>query len=96
MFFIGTHLKCRLFSEYLGIETMLAIVCNTYEGVKALEVYDKEGLIRKNSGLHGLGASIGRTLEGRFIVICLDNLRHESYEMSFPWQSPLVLITRLY
>ncbi|XP_060675501.1 protein DEFECTIVE IN MERISTEM SILENCING 3 isoform X2 [Ziziphus jujuba] len=65
----------RLFSEYLGAETMLAIVCKTYEGVKALEVYDREGFINKNSGLHGLGASIGKTLEGRFIVICLDNLR---------------------
>lgn len=57
---------------------MLAIVCKTYEGVKALEIYDKEGCINKGSGLHGLGASIGRALEGRFIVVCLENLRHES------------------
>lgn len=71
-------MKCRLFSEYLGLETMLAIVCKTYEGVKALEAYDNEGCINKTSGLHGLGASIGRTLEGRFIVICLESLRHES------------------
>ncbi|KAG5148262.1 hypothetical protein JHK82_015143 [Glycine max] len=28
----------RLFSEYLGVETMLAIVCRTYEEVKALEM----------------------------------------------------------
>ncbi|TKY74088.1 DEFECTIVE IN MERISTEM SILENCING 3 [Spatholobus suberectus] len=49
----------RLFSEYLGVETMLAIVCRTYEGVKALEMYDKESCINKSSGLHGLGASIG-------------------------------------
>ncbi|KAB1228319.1 hypothetical protein CJ030_MR6G010343 [Morella rubra] len=52
----------RLFAEYLGVETMLAIVCKTYEGVKALETYDKEGCVKKSSGLHGLGASIGRTL----------------------------------
>ncbi|KAF5442729.1 hypothetical protein F2P56_035355 [Juglans regia] len=64
----------RLFAEYLGVETMLAIVCKTYEGVKALETYDKEGCINTSSGLHGLGASIGRTLDGRFLVICLDNL----------------------
>lgn len=60
------------------MENMLAIVCKTYEGVKALEIYDKEGCINKGSGLHGLGASIGRALEGRFIVVCLENLRHES------------------
>ncbi|KAB1201815.1 hypothetical protein CJ030_MR8G020062 [Morella rubra] len=53
----------RLFAEYLGVETMLAIVCKTYEGVKALETYYKEGCIKKSSGLHGLGASIGRTLD---------------------------------
>lgn len=65
----------RLFSEYLGIENILAIVCKTYEGVKALEIYDKEGCINKSTGLHGLGASIGRALEGRFTVLCLENLR---------------------
>ncbi|XP_027338793.1 protein DEFECTIVE IN MERISTEM SILENCING 3-like [Abrus precatorius] len=65
----------RLFSEYLGVETMLAIVCRTYEGVKALEMYDKEGCINKSCGLHGLGASIGRALDDRFLVICLESLR---------------------
>ncbi|XP_008783196.2 protein DEFECTIVE IN MERISTEM SILENCING 3 isoform X1 [Phoenix dactylifera] len=65
----------RLFSEYLGLETMLAIVCKTYEGIKALEKYDKEGMIDQNAGLHGLGPSIGRLLNGRFLVFCLENLR---------------------
>ncbi|KGN49862.1 protein DEFECTIVE IN MERISTEM SILENCING 3 [Cucumis sativus] len=65
----------RLLSEYLGMETMLAIVCRTYEGVKVLETYDKEGFINKSLGLHGLGASIGRNLDGRFLVICLEHLR---------------------
>nr|GMC96422.1 protein DEFECTIVE IN MERISTEM SILENCING 3-like isoform X1 [Ipomoea batatas] len=54
---------------------MLAVVCKTYDGVLALETYDKEGLINKSSGLHGLGASIGQPLDGRFLVICLENLR---------------------
>ena len=60
------------------MEYMFAIVCKTFEGVRALEVYDKEGCINKSTGLHGLGASIGRALEGRFHVFCLENLRHES------------------
>ncbi|KAJ0039188.1 hypothetical protein Pint_22609 [Pistacia integerrima] len=47
------------------MDTMFAIVCKTYEGVKALETYDKEGCIIKSSGLHGLGASIGRTIHDR-------------------------------
>ncbi|XP_065878553.1 protein DEFECTIVE IN MERISTEM SILENCING 3-like isoform X2 [Euphorbia lathyris] len=65
----------RLFSEYLGVETMLGIVCKTYEGVKALETYDKEGHINSDSGIRGFGTSIGRSLDRRFLVICLENLR---------------------
>ena len=57
------------------MQTMLAVVCRTYDGVKALETYDKEGSINKNAGIHGLGASIGRHLDGRFRVICLETLR---------------------
>ena len=60
------------------METMLAIVCKTYEGVKALETYDKDGQINKGSGFHALGDSIGKELDGRYLVICLENLRHES------------------
>ncbi|GMP24877.1 hypothetical protein CsSME_00001995 [Camellia sinensis var. sinensis] len=60
---------------YLGIETMLAVVCKTYDGVKALETYENDGSVSKSSGLHGLGTSIGRHLDGRFQVICLENLR---------------------
>lgn len=71
-------MECRLFSEYLGLDTILAVVCKTYDGVKALETYDKEGCILKSSGLHGLAASIGKNMDGRFNVICLENLRHES------------------
>ncbi|CAA3010564.1 Hypothetical predicted protein [Olea europaea subsp. europaea] len=65
----------RLLSHYLGLETMLAVVCNTYEGVKALEAYDREGLINKSCGLHAVGASIGRPLDDPFLVICLEHLR---------------------
>ena len=66
--------KCWIESE--EVETMLAIVCRTYEEVKALEMYDKEGCINKSFDLRRLGASIGRALDGRFLVICLEYLRH--------------------
>ncbi|KAK4489727.1 hypothetical protein RD792_000362 [Penstemon davidsonii] len=32
----------RLLSKFLGIETMLALVCKTYEGFKALEAYNMD------------------------------------------------------
>ncbi|PKA45830.1 hypothetical protein AXF42_Ash018381 [Apostasia shenzhenica] len=65
----------RLLSEYLGLETMLAIVCKTFEGVQALERHEKDGTIDRNAGLHGIAPTIGRTLNGRFTVYCLQNMR---------------------
>ncbi|CAN1812840.1 Protein DEFECTIVE IN MERISTEM SILENCING 3, partial [Linum perenne] len=65
----------RMLSQYLGMKTMLAIVCKSYEGVKAMETYDKEGHIKKDCGIHGLGASIGKALDGPFSVISLEDLR---------------------
>lgn len=57
---------------------MMAIVCKTYESVRALETYNQDGCIDKTSGLHRLGASIGRAIDGRFHVICLESLRYQS------------------
>eukprot|EP00268_Persea_americana_P004842 TRINITY_DN11574_c0_g1_i2.p1 TRINITY_DN11574_c0_g1~~TRINITY_DN11574_c0_g1_i2.p1 ORF type:complete len:220 (-),score=44.34 TRINITY_DN11574_c0_g1_i2:1113-1772(-) len=68
----------RLLSEYLGLETMLAIVCKANEDVEALELYTKEGQIDNSAGLHGLGSSIGRPLDGRFLAISLQELRQYS------------------
>ncbi|CAN1812838.1 Protein DEFECTIVE IN MERISTEM SILENCING 3, partial [Linum perenne] len=51
------------------------LICKSYEGVKAMETYDKEGHIKKDCGIHGLGASIGKALDGPFSVISLEDLR---------------------
>ncbi|CAI9087088.1 OLC1v1021074C1 [Oldenlandia corymbosa var. corymbosa] len=64
-----------ILSEYLGTETMQAVVCRTHTCVKSLEMYDKDGRVNETSGLYGFGASIGKTLEGRFLAICLENMR---------------------
>lgn len=56
---------------------MLAFVCKTHDGLKALLTYDKKGPTNKCSDLHGDGASIGRLLDDRYLVICLENLRFE-------------------
>ncbi|KAL7147337.1 hypothetical protein ABFS83_06G100900 [Erythranthe nasuta] len=62
---------------YLGIETMLGVVCETYEGVKALEAYNKQGSVNKSFGLHAFASSVDveRPLAHRFLVICLENIR---------------------
>uniref|UniRef100_A0A804P2D7 Protein DEFECTIVE IN MERISTEM SILENCING 3 n=1 Tax=Zea mays TaxID=4577 RepID=A0A804P2D7_MAIZE len=51
------------------------VIVKTFDGVKGLEKYDKDGIIDKISGVHGLGRSVGKFLDGRFTVFCLENLR---------------------
>ncbi|KAK9122090.1 hypothetical protein Syun_019707 [Stephania yunnanensis] len=40
-----------IFSEYLGLDHMLAIVCKSNEGIKHHEPCDQKGKINKSSGL---------------------------------------------
>lgn len=54
---------------------MLALVYKDYKSVKPLEKYDNQGNVDRSGAIHGLASSIGRTIEGRFDVICLENLR---------------------
>ncbi|EXB83888.1 hypothetical protein L484_023495 [Morus notabilis] len=65
---VGEDNLSRLLSEYLGMQTMLAIVCRTYEGVKALEKYDEEGNINSTSSLHGAGSSAGKRINGLNLI----------------------------
>lgn len=65
----------RLLAEYLGMDNMLALVCKTFDGVKGLEKYEKDGIVDKSSGVHGLARSVGKLLDRRFTVFCLENLR---------------------
>ncbi|XP_020589965.1 protein DEFECTIVE IN MERISTEM SILENCING 3-like [Phalaenopsis equestris] len=73
--FVVIKFVIRTLSEYLGLDNMLAIVCKTLEGVQALEQYEKDGSIDRNTGLHGVAPTIGRTMKGRFHVFCLQNMR---------------------
>ncbi|XP_019068256.1 protein DEFECTIVE IN MERISTEM SILENCING 3-like [Solanum lycopersicum] len=81
-------------AEYLGLETMLAVVCKTHDGLKALLTSDKKGPTNTSSRLHGVGSSIGGPLH-RYLVICLENLMFEvmmicsykciSYSLALPY-----------
>ncbi|KAJ0231446.1 Protein DEFECTIVE IN MERISTEM SILENCING 3 [Hirschfeldia incana] len=65
----------QVLSDYLGTRSMLALVCKDYDSVKGLESYDSQGNVDRNAGLHGLASSIGRTIQGHFDAISLENLR---------------------
>lgn len=55
---------------------MLALVYKDYKSVNPLEKYDNHGYVDRNGAIHGLASSIGRTIDGHFHVISLENLRY--------------------
>ncbi|XP_063942508.1 protein DEFECTIVE IN MERISTEM SILENCING 3-like [Daucus carota subsp. sativus] len=75
-----------LLAEYLGRETMIAIVCRNSDGVQALKTFGIEGAIDRNHVQQGHGSSAGRTIDGRFQVICLADIR--PYDGEFIYNDP--------
>lgn len=55
---------------------MIAIVCRNSDGVQALKTFGIEGAIDRNHVQQGHGSSAGRTIDGRFQVICLADIRY--------------------
>ena len=74
-YFECTSPICRALSEYLGRENMLAVVCKSRAGVETFEQYDHSGNIETNLGIHGLASAQTVRINGRFRVICLEDLR---------------------
>ncbi|XP_031249476.1 structural maintenance of chromosomes flexible hinge domain-containing protein GMI1-like isoform X2 [Pistacia vera] len=65
----------RMLAEYLGEDQMLALVCRSFRAACALEEYEKNGEINYTLGLHGKAAERGKSIVGRFLVICLEDMR---------------------
>ncbi|KAG6466419.1 hypothetical protein ZIOFF_075775 [Zingiber officinale] len=81
----------RILSEYLGLENMMAVVCKTYEGVMALEKYNNDGMIERRYGLNGLGLSVARNIQARYLVYCIENLRQDlNFDFLFSFSRPYV------
>ncbi|XP_010519435.1 PREDICTED: uncharacterized protein LOC104798901 isoform X2 [Tarenaya hassleriana] len=66
----------RILSEYLGKETMLALVCKSYESARSLERYGPNGVIDHEFGIHAEAAKLQGSVASRFTVICLERIRH--------------------
>ncbi|KAH9325961.1 hypothetical protein KI387_006139, partial [Taxus chinensis] len=72
---VETDLLSWALSEYLGKDNMLAIVCKSHEAIEQLEQYDQAGKLIPESGIHGIAITENRHIDGRFRVICLEDLR---------------------
>ncbi|KAK9122146.1 hypothetical protein Syun_019763 [Stephania yunnanensis] len=58
---VNVPLSSKIFSEYLGLDHMLAIVCKSNESIKHLEPYDRKGKSARAVGFMGLLAAGGST-----------------------------------
>ncbi|XP_060971263.1 structural maintenance of chromosomes flexible hinge domain-containing protein GMI1 isoform X1 [Cannabis sativa] len=64
----------RILSEYLGIDQMLAVVARSFEAAAQFETYTQTGEVDRNNALHAEAAILGKSINGRFTVICFDNI----------------------
>ncbi|KAF6146065.1 hypothetical protein GIB67_033424 [Kingdonia uniflora] len=64
----------RVLSDYLGEDQMLAVVCKSYAAAKDLEKYGKHGNIDHTDALHAVATKLGKSITGRFLVICLEDI----------------------
>ncbi|XP_023729100.1 structural maintenance of chromosomes flexible hinge domain-containing protein GMI1 [Lactuca sativa] len=64
----------RIFAEYLGDE-MLAVVCKSYEHVILLETYEENGKVNRAHALHMFASELGQSINGRYGVICIEDIR---------------------
>ncbi|CAN1793954.1 Protein DEFECTIVE IN MERISTEM SILENCING 3 [Linum perenne] len=77
-------LDLSVFRDTVGIVAALAtvdsedLICRTFNSVKTLEKYYKPAAsisqIKTNKGVHGFATSMGMTVQGRFLVFCLEEL----------------------
>lgn len=65
----------RILSEYLGADQMLAVVVRSFEIVVLLERYKQTGEVDRSHVIHEEAAILGKSINGRFLVICFDNIR---------------------
>lgn len=56
---------------------MLAVVTRTFAAVGALEKYEQNGEVDRGNALYAEAAARGKTINGRFLVICLEEIRYK-------------------
>ena len=76
LMFISLYIfVCRILSEYLGEDQMLAVVCKSFTAACALEKYHRSGEVDSRHALYAEAAKLERSIESRCLVICLEDLR---------------------
>ncbi|XP_071686179.1 structural maintenance of chromosomes flexible hinge domain-containing protein GMI1 [Rutidosis leptorrhynchoides] len=64
----------RIFAEYLG-DQILGVVCKSYQDVSLLETYEANGQLNRTHALHMLARELGQSINGRYLVLCIEDIR---------------------
>ncbi|KAF5189580.1 Structural maintenance of chromosomes flexible hinge domain-containing protein gmi1, partial [Thalictrum thalictroides] len=72
---VSTYDLSRILAEYLREDNMLAVVCKSYATACTLEKYKEHGDIDHSDALHAVASELGKSIDGRFDVICLERIR---------------------
>lgn len=72
---VHTNKLSRILAEYLGEDQMLAVVCKSFAAASALEKYEQNGEVDCGHALHAKASALGKSINGRFLVMCLENIR---------------------
>ncbi|XP_060971271.1 structural maintenance of chromosomes flexible hinge domain-containing protein GMI1 isoform X5 [Cannabis sativa] len=64
----------RILAEYLGSDQMLAVVARSFETAILLEKHKQTGDVNCSHVNHEKAPLLGQSINGRFIVICFDNI----------------------
>ncbi|THG10125.1 hypothetical protein TEA_027990 [Camellia sinensis var. sinensis] len=78
---VKTKELSRILTEYLGEDLMLAIVCKSYASAHALEKYERSGNVNHACALHAIATKQGQSIKGRYLVICLEDIRPYTGEL---------------
>ncbi|XP_049394514.1 protein DEFECTIVE IN MERISTEM SILENCING 3-like [Solanum stenotomum] len=88
---VRTHKLSSMLSTYLGEDQMLAVVCKSRAAARALENYQMDGNVNCASALDILAARLGISIKGRYLVICLEDIRPSKRGVSSDRQRELAI-----
>ncbi|KAK4350967.1 hypothetical protein RND71_030280 [Anisodus tanguticus] len=88
---VRTHKLSSMLSTYLGEDQMLAVVCKSRAAARALENYQMDGNVNCASALDIFAAKLGISINGLYLVICLEDIRPFTQGVSSDPQRGLAL-----
>ncbi|KAJ8536892.1 hypothetical protein K7X08_035293 [Anisodus acutangulus] len=88
---VRTHKLSSMLSTYLGEDQMLAVVCKSRAAARALENYQMDGNVNCASALDIFAAKLGISINGLYLVICLEDIRPFTQGVSSDPQRGLTL-----